>query len=127
MVSKKCKKYKNLNYIEQLLVLISAVAGCVSISAFVSVASIPRGSMMSAIGLKICVITAGIKNYQSIIKKKEKNHIKIVLLAKCKLNSIEFLIFKALIVSNVSYDQFVLIDNVLKELYHMKKKDKNDN
>ena len=40
------------------------------------------------VGLKICAITAAIKRYKLIIKKKKK-HDKIVLLAKSKLNSIE--------------------------------------
>ena len=44
----------------------------------------------SAIGLKICAITAGIKEYMSIIKKKKKKHDKILLLAKSKLNSLNF-------------------------------------
>ena len=42
-------------------------------------------------------------------------HDKIVLLAKPKLNSIEVLISKALIDSNISHDEFILINNVLKE------------
>ena len=50
----------------------------------------------------------------SIIKKKKNKNDRIVLLAKPKLNSIEVLISKALIDSNISYDQFVLINNVLK-------------
>ena len=37
------------------------------------------------------------------------------MLPKSKLNSIEVLIFKALNDSNVSHDEFVLINNVLKE------------
>ena len=44
------------------------------------------------IGLKICGITAGIKKYKTIIKK--KNHNKIVSLAKSKLANIEVLISK---------------------------------
>ena len=59
--------------------------------------------MSSAIGLKICAITAGIKKYKSIIKKKKKKHDKIVLQATFKLNSIEVLISKALIDSNISH------------------------
>ena len=51
----------------------------------------------SAVGLKICSTTAGIKKYKLIIKKKKKNHDKIVLLGKTKLNTIKFLIFEALI------------------------------
>ena len=42
------------------------------------------------------------------------------LLAKSKLNSIEVLISKALIDSNISHNEFVLIENVLKEYGNMK-------
>ena len=44
----------------------------------------------------------------SIIKKKRKKRDKIVLLAKSRLNSIEVLIFKTLIDSNISHDELVL-------------------
>ena len=56
----------------------------------------------------------------SIIKKKEKKHDKIVLLAKSKLNTIEVLISKALINSYISHDEFVLVDVVLREYDNMK-------
>ena len=49
----------------------------------------------------------------------------MVLLAKSKLNSIKVLISKALIDSNISDDEFVLINNVLKEYNEMKEKMKN--
>ena len=74
----------------------------------------------SAVGLKICVIIAEFKKYKSIIKKKKKKHDKIVLLAKYKLNSLGVLISKALIDSNISHDEFVLINSALKEFYDMK-------
>ena len=63
-----------------------------------------------AFGLKIFAITAGIKKYKSIIKNKKKLD-KIVLLAISKSTSIEILISKALIGSNISHDEFALIDN----------------
>ena len=47
--------------------------------------------------------------------------------AKSQLNRIEVLISKALIDSNISHDEFVLINNVLKEFYDMKEKIKNYN
>ena len=53
---------KILNYIEHLLIAIFTITGCVSISAFTSLVGIPIGITSSAIGLKICVITARIKN-----------------------------------------------------------------
>ena len=46
------------------------------------------------------------------------------MLAKSKLNSIKLLISQALIDSNISLDEFVLINNVLKEFYDIKKKKK---
>ena len=69
----------------------------------------PIGIMSSATGLKISTITAGIKKYKSIIKKKIKKDDKIVLLAKSKLNSIEVLISKALIDSVIIHNEFVLM------------------
>ena len=56
---------------------------------FVSLIGIPIRITSSAIGLKICAISAAIKKYKSIIKKKKKKQDKIVLVAKSKLNSIE--------------------------------------
>ena len=53
------------------------------------------GITSSAVGIKNCGITAGIRKYKSIIKKKNKKHDKIVLLGKVKLYSIEVLISKA--------------------------------
>ena len=64
---------KTLNYIEYFLTLASAIIGCVSISDFTSLFGIPIGITSSAIGLKNCVITAAIKKYKSIIKKKRKS------------------------------------------------------
>ena len=90
------KKHKNvcriLNYIEHSLIIIFRIAECVSISAFASLVVIPIGITSSAIRLKVCVITAGIKKYKSISKKKRKKHNKMLFLAKSKLNSIEVLI-----------------------------------
>ena len=70
------------------------------------------------------MLTAAIKKYQSIIKKKKKDD-KIVLSAKTKLNSIEVLISKALIDLNISHDEFILVNNFLGEYDDMKKEIKN--
>ena len=123
------KKYKKvcttLTYIEHFLILASAITGCISISAFAPLIGILIGITNSAIGLKICAITAGIKKYKSIIKKNKNKHDKIVSLAKSKLNSIEVLISRALIDSFISHDEFILINNVLKEYNEMKEEIKN--
>ena len=66
------KKHKNvcttLNYIEHFVTLDSTITGCISIYAFASLIGISIGITSSAIGLKICAITAGIKSDKSIIK-----------------------------------------------------------
>ena len=86
MKSKKHKKVcRTLNHIEHILILASAVTGCVSIATFASLVGNPIGITSSAVGIKICAIPAGIKKHKSIIKKKK--HIKIVLLAKTKINN----------------------------------------
>ena len=119
MTRKQKKVCRVLNYIDHSLIAISLITGGVSISVFASLVVIPIGITNSAIGLKICVITTGIKKDKSIITKKRTKHDKIVLLAKSKLNSIEVLISKALINSNISHEEFVLINN-LKEFCDLK-------
>ena len=103
-MSEKYKKTcKYLNYVEHLLILASTVTGCVSISAFASLVCVPVGVMSYAVGMKICAITAGIKKYKSIIKKKKKKYDKIALLGEDQLNAIKVLISKALVDSCISH------------------------
>ena len=87
LMNKKYKKfYRVLNYIELTYINFYS-SGCVSISDFASLVGIPLGiTSCFAIGLKICVITAGIKKFKSIINKKKKKHDKILSLAKSKLS-----------------------------------------
>ena len=60
------------------------------------------------------------KKFKSKLRKRKQNHDKIVFLYKSKLNRKEVLIYKALIDSNISHDEFVLVNNVLKEYDGMK-------
>ena len=106
-MSEKCKKIcKYLNYTEHLLILVSTVTGCVSNSTFAFLVAIPVGITSSAVGIKICAITAGIKKCKIVIRKKKKSHDKIVLLGKDKLTTFKVLIYKFLIDSYISHDEF---------------------
>ena len=106
-MSKKCKKVSaTLNYIEHLLILASVVTGYVLISALASLVVFQIEITYIEVGLKIYAITAGIKNYILIIRKKRKKDKKIVLLANFMLNTIEVLIFKGLIDSYINNDEF---------------------
>ena len=99
LMSKKHKKFcTTLNYIEHFLILASTSQMFYNFY-FSSLLGIPIRNTSSAIGLKVCAIAAGIKKYKSTIKKKKEKHDKIVLLAKSK----------ALIDSNISHDEFILI------------------
>ena len=57
------KRHKNvcttLNYVKHFLIVASTITGCVLISVFVFLLGIPIEITSSAIGLKICAITAG--------------------------------------------------------------------
>ena len=74
------RKHKNvcatLSYVEQFLILTSAITGCISTYAFASLPGIPIGITSSTMGLKICAITSRIKKYNSVIKNKKKTMIK---------------------------------------------------
>ena len=86
LMNKKYKKTcKYFNYVEHLLILASTATGCVSFSALASL----------VLGIKICAITAGIKQHKLIIKKKKKKPDKRVLLGKDKLNTIKSILSKA--------------------------------
>ena len=61
-----------LKHIKHFVILADTISGCISVSDFASFLGIPIGITSSAIGFKICGITAGIKKYKSIIKRKEK-------------------------------------------------------
>ena len=95
LMNRKHKKVcTTLSYIEHILILAFTITGYISVSAFASLLGIPVGITTSTIGLKICAMAAGIKKYKSIIKKRKKEHDKIVLLAKSKLNNIKVLFLR---------------------------------
>ena len=96
-------------------------------SSFASLVGIPVGIASSAVRIKICAITAIIKKYKSIISKNKKKNGKIVLLAKTKLNSVDVLISEASIKSYISHDEFISVNNVLKEYDDMREEIKNSN
>ena len=73
LMSNKHKKVcTTLYYIEHFLILTSTITGCVSISDFTCLVGIPIGVTSSATGLKVCAITAWIKKYKLVIKKKKE-------------------------------------------------------
>ena len=129
LMSKKHKKvYRVLNQTEHLLALIYTVNGCFSISNFASLVGIPIGiTSSSAIGLESSVTTSVIEKYNSIIKKNKKKHDKILWWGKSKFNSVNVLISKPLIDSNIGRNKFGLINNLPNKFDDMKEEIKKSN
>ena len=121
LMSEKYKKTcKYLNYVEHLLILVSTITDCISISTFASLVCVLVDITSSAVRIKICAIPAENKKYKSIIKKKNTEHDKTVLLGKDKLNTIEVLTYNALVNSYISHEEFISVNNALKEYNKIK-------
>ena len=75
-MSEKHKKNVYLKYVEHLLILTSTVTGYISISGFSSLVAISAGITSSAVGIKVCTITAGIKSISQLQRKRRKSMIK---------------------------------------------------
>ena len=97
----------------------------VSISAFASLVGSPIDMASFALGLKIFVLLQQLKSISQWLWKKKKKNDKIVLSVKSKSNTIEVLIYKALIDSCIYRDDFFLANNVLKEDSEVKEVIKN--
>ena len=103
-----------------IFVFVFGISDCVSISAFASLVDVPVDTASSTVGINICAITAGIKKYKSIIKKKRRKHDKILLLGKDKLDTIDGFNRRVY----CSHD-FFSVNNVLRVYNKMKEEIKN--
>ena len=110
--SKKLNKYvAAFDYIDKILIVLSATSSGVSIILFTSIAGAPVGKASASLTLFFSLTTRIVKKLLNITRNKKKNHDKILMLAKSKFNSIETLISQALIDMDVSHEEF---DSVLK-------------
>ena len=98
-----------LNYIEKLLILVSGPNGY-----YAALNGIPIGILNVSVGLEICIISAEIK-YINQWSRKRKKSVKIILLARIKLNTLQAFVSKAFSDSEISFDEFLYVNNVLKE------------
>ena len=120
-MSKKHKKFCiTLNYIEHHLILTLRTTRWISISNFVSLIGISIGITSSALELKIFVIAAGIKKFKSMIKREKKAWYNSIV-SKLKIKRNRSLNFQVIIDLSTCHDEYVLINNVLKEYGNMKK------
>ena len=92
--SKKLSKYVTaFDYIDKILIVLSATTGGVCIISSVSAVGAPVGIAGASFILIFSLTTGIIKKLLSITKNKKEKHDKILMLAISKLNSIETLAF----------------------------------
>ena len=105
--SKKLNKYvTTFDYIDKILIVLSATTGGVSIISFTSVIGAPVGIVSASFTLIFSLTTGIIKKLPSITRNKKKKHDNILMLAKTKLDSIETLVSQALIDLEISHKEF---------------------
>ena len=111
--NKKLSKYLTIfNYVDKILIILSATTGGISIISFTSIIGAPAGIASASFTLIFSITTGIIKKLLNITRKKKKKHDKILMLVKNKLNSIEALISQALIDTAISHEEFI---SILKE------------
>ena len=108
--SQKLNKYvATFDYMNKILIVLSATTGGVSLISFTSVIGAPVGIASASFTLIFSLTTGIVKKLLNITRKKKKKHDKILMLAKSKLNSIETLISQALIDMDISHEEFITI------------------
>ena len=93
----------------QILIVLSATTGGVSICSFTSVVGAPVGIASASFTLIFSLTTAIVKKLLNTTRNKKEKHDKIFLLAKSKLNNIETLISQALIDMKISHEECIAI------------------
>ena len=108
--SKKLNKYvTDFDYIDKILIVLSAKSSRVSIISFTTIVGTPVGIASASLTLIFSLTTGIVRKLLNITRCKKKKHDKILMLAKSKLSSIETFISQALIDMNISHEEFFTI------------------
>ena len=124
--SKKLSKYVTaFDYIDKILIVLSATSSGVSIISFTSIIGAPVGIASASFTLIFSLTTGIVKKLLNITRNKKKKHDKILMLAKSKLDSIETLVSQALIGMEISHEEFNAIIRKKRKYERMKENVKN--
>ena len=127
--SKKLNKYVTIfDYIDKILIILSATTGGISIISFTTTIGAPVGIASASFTLIFSLSTGIIKKLLNTTRNKKKKHDKILMLGKSKLDSIESLISQALNNIKISNKEFITILDENDKYEKMKKdiKDKKE-
>ena len=121
LISKNFSKYiASLGYFQKSSNAISILSGSISIASFADVIGVPAGIIGASCGLAFLITSGFVKRLLKTIRNKKKKHIKIVMLARSKSNSIENKISKALMSNEISHEDFETIINKEKKILRIK-------
>ena len=108
---KLCKYVTIFDYIDKILIVLSATSSSVSIISFTTTIGAPVGIVSASFTLIFSLTTGIVKKLLNITRNKKKKHNKILMLAKSKLNSIETLLSQALNDMEIRHIEFITILN----------------
>ena len=117
--SKRLSKYvAAFDHIDKIYIVLSTTSGGVCIISSVSFVGAPAEIPGARFTLIFSLTTEIIKILLSMTRNKKKNHDKILMFAKSKLNSIETLVSQTLIDMEISHEEF---DTIMKEEKNMRR------
>ena len=106
-IVKKISKYiVAFDYVEKVVIALSASFGTLSIASYATVVGIPAGIAGASLTLVFTVTIGVVKTLLNITRKKKKKHNKIIALARSKLNIIENLKSQALFDFEITHEEF---------------------
>ena len=116
------------DYMDKILIVLSATSSGVSIISFISITGVPAGIASASFTLIFSIMARIIKKLLSTTIKKRKKNDQILMVAKSKYNSIEALISQALNDINISHKEFITTLKEKERYERMKKniRDKNN-
>ena len=104
-IIKKLNKYLvSFDYLDKIFITLSASFGTLSIASYASVEGIPADITSASLTLVFTIVTGISKSLLKLTKKRKKEHNKIIVLAKNKLNTTDTLLSSALNDSEVSHE-----------------------
>ena len=111
-MSKRLSKYiASFDYFDKFSIVLSATSSGISIASFATVIETPVGKASASLSLSFSLSTGILKELLKTMRNKKKNHNKIIVLVRDKLNSIESKISEALISNEISHEDFMIIIN----------------
>ena len=120
-MSKNIIKYiTSSDYFDKSLNVLSILSGSISIASFASIIRAPAGIIGPSCSFTFSITSGFVKKFLKTIRNKKKEHNKIVVLVRSKLNSIENKISKALMDNEISHEDFETIINEEKKYRELK-------